>query len=131
MAMTLSGSNGITFNDASTQSTGKQACKAWINFQGGNGNTAGTINDSYNVSSITVNGTGDYTVNFTTAMSNANYSTFTSTRYATGGARFDRLSSVGANYAQTTSATRVISQSDISQSDAFNPYQFYVAIFGA
>lgn len=47
--------------------------KAWVRFQGGNGNTAGVILASFNVSSITVNGTGDYTVNFTTAMSNANY----------------------------------------------------------
>jgi len=46
--------------------------KAWVNFQGGNGNTAGTINGSFNVSSITVNGTGDYTANFTTAMPSAN-----------------------------------------------------------
>jgi len=48
--------------------------KAWVNFNGGNGNTAGAINGSFNVSSITVNGTGDYTVNFTTAISSANYS---------------------------------------------------------
>lgn len=32
------------------------------------------IRSSYNVSSVTKNGTGDYTVNFTTAMSDANYS---------------------------------------------------------
>jgi hypothetical protein len=31
------------------------------------------IRDQYNVSSITDNGTGNYTVNFTSAMSNANY----------------------------------------------------------
>ena len=31
------------------------------------------IRDSYNVSSITDNGTGNYTINFTTAMDNANY----------------------------------------------------------
>ena len=46
-------------------------CKAWCNFNG-----VGTvaIRASYNVSSITDNGTGDYTVNFTTAMADANYS---------------------------------------------------------
>ncbi len=33
----------------------------------------GTINGSFNVGSVTKNGTGDYTVNFTTAMPNANY----------------------------------------------------------
>lgn len=71
MAMTLSGSNGITFNDASTQSTGKQACKAWVNF---NGVTTATIRDSFNVSSVTRNSTGQYSINYTTAMANANYS---------------------------------------------------------
>jgi hypothetical protein len=121
-----------TINDSSgvlaTQNGMTGIAKAWVFF---NGSTGALYGSCFNVSSVTRNGTGDYTVNFTTAMSNANYSTFTATRYATGGARFDRLSSVGANYAQTTSATRVISQSDISQSDAFNPYQFYVVIFGA
>jgi len=46
-------------------------CRAWVNFNG-----AGTvaINGSGNVTSITDNGTGLYTVNLTTAMSNNNYS---------------------------------------------------------
>jgi hypothetical protein len=44
--------------------------KAWVNF---NGTGAVAIRASYNVSSITDNGTGDYTVNFTTAMADANY----------------------------------------------------------
>lgn len=41
--------------------------KAWVQFQGGNGNTAGTINGSYNVSSVTVVSSGIFTVNFTVA----------------------------------------------------------------
>lgn len=46
--------------------------KAWVNF---NGTTSpGTIRASYNVSSVTKNGTGDYTLNFTTALTDANYS---------------------------------------------------------
>jgi hypothetical protein len=44
------------------------ACRAWVNFSG-----TGTGGDSGNVSSITDNGVGDYTVNFTTAMQDANY----------------------------------------------------------
>jgi hypothetical protein len=44
--------------------------KAWVNFNG-----AGTvaIRDSHNVSSVTDNGTGDYTVNMTNALSNSDY----------------------------------------------------------
>lgn len=45
-------------------------CRAWVNFDG-TGTVA--IRASYNVSSITDNGVGDYTVNFTTAMPDANY----------------------------------------------------------
>ena len=44
--------------------------KAWVNF---NGSGTVAIRDSYNVSSITDNGTGDYSVVFSTAMSDANY----------------------------------------------------------
>jgi hypothetical protein len=72
MAMTINGTNGVTFNDGTSMATGQQACKAWVNF---NGTGTVAIRASYNVSSITDNGTGDYTVNFTTAMPDANYST--------------------------------------------------------
>lgn len=46
------------------------ACRAWVNFNG-----AGTvaIRASGNVSSITDNGVGDFTINFATAMPDANY----------------------------------------------------------
>jgi len=46
------------------------SAKAWVNF---NGTGTVAIRASYNVSSITDNGTGDYTVNFTNALPNANY----------------------------------------------------------
>ena len=45
-------------------------CRAWVNF---NGTGTVAIRSSGNVSSITDNGTGNYTVNFTTAMPDANY----------------------------------------------------------
>lgn len=48
------------------------ACRAWVNF---NGTGAVAIRASGNVTSITDNGIGDYTVNFTTAMPDTNYST--------------------------------------------------------
>ena len=47
------------------------ACRAWVNF---NGTGTVAIRASGNVSSITDNDVGDYTVNFTTAMVDANYS---------------------------------------------------------
>lgn len=47
------------------------ACRAWVNF---NGTGTVAIRASGNVSSITDNGVGDYTVNFTTSLPDANYS---------------------------------------------------------
>lgn len=46
-----------------------QLCRAWVNFAGG----TGAINASFNVSSVTRNGTGLYTVSFTNAMPDINY----------------------------------------------------------
>ena len=47
------------------------AARAWVNF---NGTGTPAIRASGNVTSITDNGTGEYTVNFTTAMPDVNYS---------------------------------------------------------
>ena len=46
------------------------AARAWANFDGANG----AIRASGNVSSVVRNGVGDYTINFATAMPDANYS---------------------------------------------------------
>jgi hypothetical protein len=46
-------------------------CKAWVNFNGTG--SSSVIRASGNVSSVTDNGTADYTVNFATAISDANY----------------------------------------------------------
>jgi hypothetical protein len=65
----------ITTLSDGTNSTSATNCiqgsaKAWVNF---NGTGTVAIRASYNVSSITDNGTGTYTVNFTNAISDANY----------------------------------------------------------
>ena len=63
-------SNGTTWVSSTPASVNTaQLAKAWVNFAG----ASGTINDSFNVSSVTRNSTGNYTVNFTTSMANANY----------------------------------------------------------
>ena len=77
------------------------AARAWVNF---NGIGTVAIRSSGNVSSITDNGAGDFTVNFTTAMPDANY--------ALAGSVFSdssHLSSLGINYlaAPTTAAVRI------------------------
>ena len=47
----------------------QEVAKGWLNYNG----STNTINDSYNVSSVTDNGTGDFTINWTTSFSTANY----------------------------------------------------------
>jgi len=74
--------------------------KAWINF---NGTGTIAVNDSHNISSITDNGTGDYTVTYSNAMANANYS-FALGAEAKGSAADDVISINKTTAAQSTSA---------------------------
>ncbi len=71
------------------------AAKAWVNF---NGTGAVAIRASFNVTSITDNGTGDYTVNFTTAMPDANYCVTTSNKYDDANTSFANGVTVVARY---------------------------------
>jgi hypothetical protein len=69
--------NAVTYAKIGTTEQG-QLCRAWVNF---NGTGTVAIRASYNVSSITDNGAGDYTVNFTTTMVDANYCVTTSGKF--------------------------------------------------
>jgi hypothetical protein len=82
-------SNGVTTN-----------ALAWVNF---NGTGTVAIRSSYNVSSITDNGTGDYTVNFATALSDANYASLTSA----GGSGIESAVAADGATARTTSLLRM------------------------
>jgi hypothetical protein len=64
-------SQNFKFNSGYGSAAIAYGCRAWVNF---NGQGTVAIREDGNVSSITDNGTGDYTVNFTTAMPDANYS---------------------------------------------------------
>jgi hypothetical protein len=97
---TLKDSSGVL----ATQNGMTGICKAWVNFNG----VGGAIRGSFNVSSITVNGTGDYTVNFTTAMPNANYA-------VAGAARWDGTASPTAiRYLGIINASGAALSSDMS-----------------
>ena len=63
-------SGDLSFNSGYGSAAVAYGCRAWVNF---NGTGTPAIRGSGNVSSITDNGAGDYTVNFTTAMPDANY----------------------------------------------------------
>ena len=78
---TLKASSGVL----ATQNGMTGIAKAWVSFNG----TANTISGAFNVGSITKNSAGDYTLNFTTAMANANYApVVTTTSLSTTDARF-------------------------------------------
>lgn len=78
--------------------------KAWVNF---NGTGTVAIRASGNVTSITDNGTGQYTVNFTTAMPDANYAMSTSSSFTFGSPTNNAISSGGSVNA---SSCKVVNQ---------------------
>ena len=127
MAVVIDGTNGIT---VPASSSGNSGAVAWVRFQGGNGNTAGTILASYNVGSITVNGTGDYTVNFTNSLVDSNYSAIGcgDTNNGVSAQHINVFWSVASNsaVAPTSSACRV---SNTSTGAGTNTANICVAIF--
>ena len=106
--------------------------KAWVNFQGGQGNTAGTINGSFNVSSITVNGTGDYTANFTTAMPNTTYSVVATSEYSNTRGDAAGFHNVWASaYPTTTSSTNIQTTTGGNTSSYANVATACIAVFSS
>jgi hypothetical protein len=67
---TITAAGLFQFNSGYGSVATAYGCRAWVNF---NGTGTVAIRASGNVTSITDNGTGDYTVNFTTALPNINY----------------------------------------------------------
>lgn len=70
-AVKLTSTGDFQFNSGYGSVVTSYGCRAWVNF---NGTGVVSIRGSGNVSSITDHGTGDYTVNFSTAMPDANFS---------------------------------------------------------
>lgn len=100
---------------------GKAECSAWVNF---NGTGTVAIRDSLNVSSITDNGTGNYTVVFATSMTNANYASIaTRSQPDSSGGTF----SVG-TVSKTVSGVQLLCQSSSGAND--DDSDVNVAVFG-
>ncbi len=91
-----------------TGSAPMYACRAWVNFDG-TGTVA--IRASGNVSSITDNGTGDYTVNFAAAIEDANYSVVATAQREGGAPDIVAFISKGASSNLTTSAVPISTES--------------------
>ena len=107
------------------------ACRAWVNF---NGTGTVAIRASGNVSSITDNGVGDYTVNLATAMPDANYAVNVSApMYTTSNgsvtAKVYGSESVGSAGTQSTTAIRVCWANIQATANFYDPAMYYVALF--
>jgi hypothetical protein len=111
-----------------TGSAPSYTCRAWVNF---NGTGTVAIRASGNVTSITDNGTGDYTVNFTTAMTDANYSAVATCvqRGATGVNRCIGFDGNSSEVATTYSTTAVRLLALASNGAAVDQNPITVAIF--
>jgi hypothetical protein len=99
-------SNGnFQFNSGYGSAAVAYGCRAWVNF---NGTGTVAIRASGNVSSITDNGTGDYTVNFATAMPDANYAVNAISQQGSGDAAPNGVVALKNAATITTSAVRLI-----------------------
>jgi hypothetical protein len=115
-------------NPSGGQPTIDGLAKAWVNF---NGTGTVAIRASLNVTSITDNGTGDYTVNFTNAMADANYSIGTSAGYMNGDNNSVLLHGPKnrASYSNAFSTTGVRVQSSDQTQSATDAGVFCVSVF--
>ena len=118
MAIILDGDIGVTAADVAATTLSINAgygsnaaaygCRAWVNF---NGTGVVAIRDSGNVSSITDNATGDYTVNMATALPDINYSYTLSTMSVTNATtNAINQNTSAAEVAQTTTAFRFVTR---------------------
>jgi hypothetical protein len=88
-------------------------CRAWVNF---NGTGTVAIRASFNVTSITDNGTGDYTANLTTALSDTNYAVCVTAQVAAGAASRNNLPNAEP-ITTSTARLRILSAADGSLTD--------------
>lgn len=102
-AEVATGTDAARVPSVATMASHQGMAKAWVAF---NGTGTPAILASYNVSSITDNGTGDYTINFASAMADANYSVSLSSRILVG-AGGGGMCRILAATAPTASALRI------------------------
>ena len=117
-------SGDIQFNSGYGSVATAYGCRAWVNF---NGTGTVAIRASGNVTSITDNGVGDYTVNFTNSMPDGNYSVNT-TNQSIGGAN----KGYTAQYELANPATgscRVVCFSNGATSATADPTYFFASFF--
>lgn len=98
-----------------TSENARQA-KAWVNFDGTFGSSPftlanGGMRSAFNVSSITDNGTGDYTINFTTAFPDSNFAVSATLGYSYAAPNYGSWCATPKTYS-TSSLRLVLTRSD-------------------
>jgi len=120
--MRIDTSGNLLFNSGYGSVATAYGCRAWVNF---NGSGTVAIRASGNVSSITDNGTGDYTINLTNALVDANYGIILSVGVL--GASAGSAGVFTTSFVPTSSALRVFAVGNASDALADTAY-YYAAI---
>jgi hypothetical protein len=115
-------SGNLQFNSGYGSAAVAYGCRAWVNF---NGTGTVAIRASGNVSSITDSGVGFYTVNFTTAMPDVNYSTVATCQHQNGVTKQTAVS--GESFSSSVSAVGLFTF--VTGGSDFDPATVNVAVF--
>lgn len=118
--MRLDSAGNLQMNSGYGSVATAYGCRAWVNF---NGTGTVAIRASGNVSSITDNGTGNYTVNFTTALVDANYCVTTTNRIN------ENIVGVLGGGSSTTTSCVIQSRDNTSQGSVVDNAVMNVAFF--
>jgi hypothetical protein len=130
MSITIDGGAGITFPDSVQQTNGMTmtggaplyyAARAWVNFNG----TTGAIRASVNVSSVTRDNTGRYTITFSTAMPDANYCVIATASWTDASSN---VASMSVNQSPAPSTTQVRLRANVTSTNE-DPVFCNVVIF--
>ena len=121
------GSNNLQMNSGFGSSATAYGCRAWINF---NGTGTVAIRGSGNVSSLTDNAQGHYTINFSNNMPDVNYAACSAgTDTAVGGAAFARAVSVVSSTRAVGSVQVTMQFAGASAAGYFDYDENHVSIF--
>ena len=113
------GSIAVTGEGNSTTTNLQQGlAKAWVNFDGTASGAASR--DSFNVSGMTDNGTGDYTISINNDMSNDDYCTVVSGSETGSSGDTNQIGSLKRNGTYTTTSVTVCGTHTNSQDDVDN-----------
>jgi hypothetical protein len=104
--------------------------KAWVFF---NGAATPVINGSFNVSSVTYNSTGNYTINYTTAMPNSNYSVLgmSQTKQSVNGCYMSIFSNSGGTVTQYNTTGVCVATAESTTGASINMAYNSVAVFSS